>query len=66
MSLTKKLVLAFLLVALIPLGVIVWVSHRTFFEQARPGWTTTSASRSYLRCSRPLSPVACNEDLRSL
>ncbi len=35
MSLTKKLVLAFLLVTLIPLGVIIWVSHRTFVEQAQ-------------------------------
>jgi PAS domain S-box-containing protein len=35
MSLTKKLVLAFLLVTLIPAGVIVWVSHKTFVEQAQ-------------------------------
>jgi PAS domain S-box-containing protein len=35
MSLTRKLVLAFLLVTLVPLGVIIWVSHRTFVEQAQ-------------------------------
>ena len=35
MSLTKKLVLAFLLVTLIPLDVIIWVSHRTFVQQAQ-------------------------------
>ncbi|HEY0791329.1 MAG TPA: response regulator [Chthoniobacterales bacterium] len=34
MSLTKKLVLAFLLVTLVPLGVIIVVLHRTFVEQA--------------------------------
>ena len=34
MSLTKKLVLAFLLVTLIPLGVVIWISHRTFSDQA--------------------------------
>src|ERR1700760_554907 len=34
-SLSKKLVLAFLLVALIPVGVIIWVSHETFVEQAQ-------------------------------
>jgi signal transduction histidine kinase/CheY-like chemotaxis protein/HPt (histidine-containing phosphotransfer) domain-containing protein len=35
MSLTKKIVLAFLLVTLIPLGVIIWVSHQTFVDQAQ-------------------------------
>jgi PAS domain S-box-containing protein len=35
MSLTKKLVLAFSLVTLLPLGVIIWVSHRTFVQQAQ-------------------------------
>ena len=35
MSLIKKLVLAFLLMTLIPLGVIFWVSHRTFAERAQ-------------------------------
>src|ERR1700680_4006497 len=35
MSLTTKLVLAFLLVTLVPLGVIIWISHRTFVEQAQ-------------------------------
>jgi PAS domain S-box-containing protein len=35
MSLTTKLVLAFLLATLVPLGVIIWISHRTFAEQAQ-------------------------------
>ena len=35
MSLTKKLILAFLLVTVVPLGVIIWVSHRTLVEQAQ-------------------------------
>ena len=35
MSLTKKLVLLFLLVTLIPIGVIIWVSRQTLVEQAQ-------------------------------
>ena len=35
MSLTKKLVLTFLLVTLIPIGVIIWVSRQTLIEQAQ-------------------------------
>ena len=34
MPLTQKLVLAFLLVTVVPLGVIIWVSHHTVVEQA--------------------------------
>jgi len=34
-SLTKKLILAFLLVTVVPLSVIIWVSHRTLVEQAQ-------------------------------
>ena len=34
MSLTQKLVLAFLLVTVVPLGVIIWLSHQTVVEQA--------------------------------
>jgi hypothetical protein len=34
MSLTKKLILAFLLVTVVPLGVVIYVSHRTFLEYA--------------------------------
>ncbi|HEY0790243.1 MAG TPA: cache domain-containing protein, partial [Chthoniobacterales bacterium] len=34
MSLTKKLVLAFLLVPMVPLGVIIGVLHRTFVQHA--------------------------------
>jgi hypothetical protein len=32
--LTQKLVLDFLLVTVVPLGVIIWVPHRTVVEQA--------------------------------
>src|SRR6202008_3220520 len=35
MSLTKKFVLTFLLVTLVPIGVIIWVSHTTLVEQAQ-------------------------------
>ena len=35
MSLSKKFVLTFLLVTLVPLGVIIWVSHQTLVEQAQ-------------------------------
>jgi PAS domain S-box-containing protein len=35
MSLTKKLVLIFLLVTLIPIAVIIWVSRQTLVEQAQ-------------------------------
>jgi two-component system sensor histidine kinase/response regulator len=35
MSLTKKLVLTFLLVTLIPIGVIIWVSRQSLVEQAQ-------------------------------
>lgn len=35
MSLTKKLVLTFLLVTLVPIGVIVWVSQRILVKQAQ-------------------------------
>jgi PAS domain S-box-containing protein len=35
MSLTKKLVLVFLLVTLLPIGVIIWVSRQTLVEQAQ-------------------------------
>jgi hypothetical protein len=34
LSLTQKLVLAFLLVTVVPLGVIIWVAHQTVVEQA--------------------------------
>jgi hypothetical protein len=34
MSLTKKLILAFLLVTVVPLGVVIWVSHWTFLKYA--------------------------------
>jgi hypothetical protein len=35
MSLTKKLVITFLLMTFIPIGVIIWVSRQTFIEQAQ-------------------------------
>jgi hypothetical protein len=35
MSLTKKLVLTFVLMTLVPIGVIIWVSRQTLVEQAQ-------------------------------
>jgi hypothetical protein len=35
MSLAKKFVLTFLLVTLLPLGLIIWVSYQTLIEQAQ-------------------------------
>src|ERR1700722_5057933 len=75
MSLTKKLVLAFLLVTLIPLGVIIWVSHRTFVAQAQQQIGTrledsaVGAGRSIdefmLSCIRDMKSLAADPDLDS-
>jgi PAS domain S-box-containing protein len=40
MSLTKKLVLTFLLMTLVPLGVVIWVSRQTLVEQAQEQFGT--------------------------
>jgi hypothetical protein len=73
MSLTKKLVLAFLLVTLIPLGVIIWVSHGTFVAQAQQQIGTrledsaVGAGRSIdefmLSCLRDMKSLAADPDL---
>jgi PAS domain S-box-containing protein len=75
MSLTKKLVLAFLLVTLIPLGVIIWVSHQTFVEQAqeqigsRLEDSAVQVGRSIdefmLGCIRDMKSLAADPDLDS-
>ena len=73
MSLTRKLVLAFLLVTLVPLGAIIWVSHRTFVEQAQQQIGTrledsvVEAGRSIdefmLNCIRDMKALAADPDL---
>ena len=74
MSLTKKLVLAFSLVTLIPLGVIL-ISHRTFVGQARQQIGTRledsvvevgrSVDEFMLNCIRDLKSLAADPDLGS-
>ena len=73
MSLTRKLVLAFLLVTLVPLGAIIWVSHRTFVDQAQQQIGTrledsvVEAGRSIdefmLNCIRDMKALAADPDL---
>jgi signal transduction histidine kinase/DNA-binding response OmpR family regulator len=73
MSLTKKIVLAFLLVTLIPLGVIIWVSHQTFVDQAQQQIGTrledgvVEAGRSIdefmVTCIRDMKSLAADPDL---
>ena len=75
MSLTKKLVMAFLLVTLIPLGVIIRVSHRIFVEQARQqvgarlGGSAAETGKSIddymVNCMRDLKSLAADPDLRA-
>src|SRR5271165_434483 len=75
MSLTKKLVLAFLLVTLVPLGVMIWVSHWTFVEQAqkqigaRLEDSVEQAGRSIdefmLNCVREAKSIAADPALSS-
>ena len=67
MSLTNKLVLAFLLVTLIPLGVIIWVSHRTFVEQAQQQ-IGTRLEDSVVQVGRSIDEfmLSCVSDMKSL
>jgi hypothetical protein len=75
MSLTKKLVLAFLLVSLIPLGVIIAVSGRSFVKQAqheigmRLEDSVLQAGKSMdeflLNCLRDTKSIASDPDLSS-
>ena len=72
-SLTRKLVLAFLLVTLIPLGVIIWVSRRAFVEQAEEQIGTRlkngvvqvgrSIDEFLLNCISDMKSVAADPDL---
>src|SRR5271165_3468327 len=75
MSLTTKLVLAFLLVTLVPLGVIIWVAHRTFVEQAERQvggqlensvvQVGKSMDEFMLKCTRELKSLVTVPDLSS-
>jgi PAS domain S-box-containing protein len=67
MSLTKKLVLGFLLVTLIPLDVIIWVSHRTFVQQAQQQ-IGTRLEESAVEAGRSIDEfmLSCIRDLKSL
>ena len=75
MSLTTKLVLAFLLVTLVPLGVIIWVAHRTFVEQAERQvggqlensvvQVGKSMDEFMLKCTRELNSLVTEPDLSS-
>ena len=75
MSLTTKLVLAFLLVTLVPLGVIIWVAHRTFVEQAERQvggqlensvvQVGKSMDEFMLKCTRELKSLVTQPDLSS-
>src|ERR1700722_3635479 len=75
MSLTTKLVLAFLLVTLVPLSVIIWVAHRTFVEQAERQvgrqlensvvQVGKSMDEFMLNCTRELKSLVTEPDLSS-
>jgi hypothetical protein len=73
MSLTKKFILTFLLVTLLPLGVIIWVSYETLVEQAQQqigarledsaAQVAKSIDSFMLNCLSNLSTLAGNHDL---
>jgi Cache domain len=73
MSLTKKFVLTFLLVTLLPLGVIIWVSHQTLVEQAQQqigarledsvAQVGKTIDSFMLNCLSNISTLAGNHDL---
>jgi PAS domain S-box-containing protein len=75
MSLTKKLVLTFLLVTLIPIAVIIWVSRQTLLEQAQQQIGTRledsvvqvgkSMDEFMFNCVRNIQTVAADPDLTS-
>ena len=75
MSLTKKLVLTFLLVTLIPIAVIIWVSRQTLLEQAQQQIGTRledsvvqvgkSMDEFMFNCVRNTQTVAADPDLTS-
>jgi hypothetical protein len=73
MSLTKKFVLTFLLVTLLPLGLIIWVSHQTLVDQAQQqigarledgvAQVGKSIDAYMLNCISNISTLAANPDL---
>jgi signal transduction histidine kinase/CheY-like chemotaxis protein len=73
MSLSKKFVLTFLLVTLLPLGLIIWVSHQTLVEQAQQqigarledsvAQVGKSIDSFMLNCLSNISTLAGNHDL---
>jgi hypothetical protein len=67
MSLTKKLILAFLLVTVVPLSVIIWVSHRTLVEQAQQQIGTRLAN-SVIQIGKSIDALMLNSisDIRVL
>lgn len=67
MSLTRKLVLAFLLVTVVPLGVIICVSHQTFVEYAQQQ-VGTRLEDDVVRTGRSMDVfiLTCMRDMRAL
>src|ERR1700722_2109030 len=75
LSLTKKLVLAFFLVSLIPIGIIIAVSQRTFVKQAQDDIGTRLEESALqagkgmdeflLNCLRDTKSIASDPDLSS-
>jgi hypothetical protein len=73
MSLTKKFVLTFLLVTLLPLGLVTWVSYQTLVEQAQQqigarledsvAQVGKSIDAFMLNCVSNISTLAGNHDL---
>jgi signal transduction histidine kinase/PleD family two-component response regulator len=67
MSLTKKLILAFLLVTVVPLGVVIWASHRTFVEYAERQ-VGTRLEDSAVQVGRGMDDfiLGCMRDMKAL
>ena len=75
MSLTKKLVLTFLLVTLIPIAVIIWVARQTLLEQAQQQIGTRledsvvqvgkSMDEFMFNCVRNIQTMAADPDISS-
>jgi hypothetical protein len=63
MSLAKKLILAFLLMTVVPLGVIIWVSHRTLVEQAHQQIGTRLEDSLMRSCAPSSLPWPHSEEL---
>jgi len=66
-SLTKKLILAFLLVTVVPLGVVIWVSHRTFVGYAERQ-VGTRLEDSVVQAGRDMDEfiLGCIRDMKAL